>query len=115
MAWIGKEDLDELRDEHTAFQIQIAKLEAQLAAETNRRERVELEFARLNDDFRSLVALTAGRVPPKIAPQFDRDPFAEDETQSVTYLSPDPDDVGFDAAAMLRQLENEREDEAPLG
>ena len=114
MPWIGREDLDDLKADLKAAELTVVKLEAQLAAETSRRERVELEHARLNDDFRGLIALTAGRVPPKVAPEFDKDPFAEDTRQPVTFLSPDPDEEFPDAEAILRQLNEPPSEEQPL-
>lgn len=114
MPWIGKEDLEELRIDLRNAELKSATLEVQLAAETSRRERVELEYARLNDDFRGLIALTAGRVPPRVAPEFDRDPFAEDESRAVTFLSPDPDEELVDAEAILRSIDAARSEEQPL-
>lgn len=108
MPWIGNRDFSRWQDEKVTHRIRIAELEAQLAAETSRRERVELELARLNDDFRGLIALTAGRVPPKLAPEFDKDIFAEDETKPVTFLSPDPDEVGISGEEVLRTMNDAR-------
>lgn len=115
MPWIGRDDLDDIKLDLRNAELKVATLEAQLAAETSRRERVELEYARLNDDFRGLIALTAGRVPPKVAPEFDRDPFAEDESRPVTFLSPDPDDDVVDAEAILRSLNDGRSEEQLSG
>ena len=75
------------------LEVKIAKLEAQLEAEVNRRERAELELTRLQDDFKGLVALTAGRVPPKISPEFTRDPWAEDGRLPETFLTPPEEEI----------------------
>ena len=104
MPWVGNADFTRWQDEKTTHRIRIAELEAQLAAETDRRERAELDLARLSADFKSLVALTAGRIPPKAAPEFDKDPFAEIESQAVTFLSPDPDELGVNGEEVLRTL-----------
>lgn len=80
------------------LKVKIAQLEAQLAAEVNRRERAELDFQRLQDDFKGLVALTAGRVPPKMAPEFSKDPWKEDERLPETFLTPDDEEI-YGAAA----------------
>lgn len=93
------------------MEVELVKLRALLDAETSRRERVELDYSRLNDDFRGLIALTAGRVPPKLAPQFDKDIFAEDETQPVTFLSPDPDEQLVSGEEILRALDDARSED----
>ena len=108
MTWVGNRDFTRWQDEKTTHRIRIAELEAQLAAETDRRERAELDLARLSADFKSLVAPTAGRIPPKAAPEFDKDIWAEDERQPVVYLSPDPDDIGISGEEILRDIENAR-------
>jgi len=88
MPWIG-------RLEYLNLQVEAAQLRVQLSAEVNRRERAELELARLQDDFKGLVALTAGRVPPRMKPEFERDPFAEDPKQLETYLTPSEEETGM--------------------
>ena len=93
------------------MEVELMRLRTTLESETNRRERVELDYARLNDDFRGLIALTAGRVPPKAAPEFDKDIFAEDETQTVTFLSPDPDELGVRGEEILRTLNEARQED----
>lgn len=108
MPWIGNSDFSRWVEEKADSRVRIAELESKLAAETDRRERAELELARLNDDFRGLIALTAGRIPPKLAPEFDKDPFAEIEDQAVTFLSPDPDEVGIAGEEILRALDDSR-------
>lgn len=108
MPWIGKEDLKDLNESVRAMEVELATVKAQLDSEKSRRERVELEYSRLNDDFRGLIALTAGRVPPKIAPEFDKDLFAEDTRQPVVFLSPDPDEPGIDGEAILQAIEEAR-------
>lgn len=105
MPWIGNQDFTRWIDERSDARVEIAELKAKLAAEESRRERAEVELSRLNDDFRGLVALTAGRIPPKLAPEFDKDLFRDDESRPVTYLSPDPDGVGVDVEEVLRGLE----------
>lgn len=114
MPWVGREEYDELQLDIANFRVEIATLQAKLDAETSRRERLELEHARLNDDFRGLIALTAGRIPPKVSPEFDRDPYAEDTTQAVTFLSPDPDADVVDPEEILRALRDARSEESPL-
>lgn len=104
MPWVGNRDFTRWQDEKTTDRIRIVELEAKLDAEVNRRERAELDLARLQDDFKSLVALTAGRVPPRAAPEFDKDPYAEIESQAVTFLSPDPDELGIRGEEILRDL-----------
>lgn len=69
--------------------VENATLKAQLDAEVNRRERAELELIRLQDDFKGLVSLTAGRIPPKMAPEFTKDLWKEDERLPETFLTPD--------------------------
>lgn len=105
MPWIGNAKLMEQVAE-------LAKLKAQLAAEENRRERAELELERLRQDFNELTRLTAGRVPPKLAPEFDKDIFREDKTLPEIFLTPDPDEVGLTvdmAAELMAQTDgNER-------
>ncbi len=114
MPWIGNRDFTRWVEEKSDNKILIAKLEAQLAAEVDRRERAELELARLNDDYRGLIALTAGRIPPKLAPEFDKDIFAEDTTQPETFLSPDPDGIGINGEEILRSIEDARLKDDPL-
>ena len=108
MPWIGNIDFTRWQDEKTTHRIRIAELEAQLAAEMDRRERAELDLARLNADFKSLVALTAGRIPPKAAPEFDKDLWAEDKNLPTVFLSPDPDELGISGEEILRGIEQER-------
>jgi hypothetical protein len=72
--------------------IEVAELKAKLSAEENRRERAELELSRLQDDFKGLVHITAGRVPPRLAPDFGgEDPYREDTSLPETFLTPDPE------------------------
>lgn len=104
MPWVGSVDFTRWQEEKSDHRVRIAQLEAQLASETDRRERAELELARLRDDFKGLVAITAGRVPPKAAPEFDKDLYAEIESQAVTFLSPDPDELGVNGEEILRTL-----------
>lgn len=86
MSWITSSELIKLHTE-------IASLKAQIEAEVNRRERAELELTRLQDDFKGLVALTAGRVPPKMAPEFTKDPWAEDARLPETFLTPPEEEI----------------------
>lgn len=74
----------ELTDERIAT----ASLRAHLEAKTSLVERLELELARLQDDFKGLVAITTGRIPPRLKPEFEKDLFAEQTDQEVVYLSP---------------------------
>lgn len=78
--------------------VENATLRAQLDAEVNRRERAELELIRLQDDFKGLVALTAGRIPPKMAPEFTKDLWKEDERLPETFLTPDAAEMYGDEA-----------------
>ena len=109
--WLGRDDYKDMVDSLPAYAVELATLKAQLAAETTRRERAELDLARLNDDFRGLVALTAGRIPPKLAPQFEKDLWAEDTTQPVTFLSPDPDAEAVSGEEIIRALNESRSEE----
>lgn len=108
MPWITNEQAAKNQAILLELSIRFAKLEAQLEAEVNRRERAELELSRLNDDFRGLIALTAGRIPPKLAPEFDKDLFEEDTRQAVTFLSPDPDDFGISGEEILQAIDEGR-------
>lgn len=103
MPWIGNRDFSRWVEERTDAKVEIAKLEAKLSAEENRRERAELELERLRQDFNELTRLTAGRIPPKLAPEFDKDIFREDKNLPEIFLTPDPDEVGLsvDLAAEL--------------
>ena len=112
--WLGRVEYDTLRDALQAHEIELATVKAQLSAETTRREKAELDLERLNDDFRGLVALTAGRIPPKLAPDFEKDPWAEDERQPVTFLSPDPDADTVSGEEILRKLNEGRSEESPF-
>ena len=96
----------------TKLRIKIAQLESQLAAEVDRRERAELDLAKLRDDFNGLVHITSGRVPPRMAPEFDRDIFQEDTSRPETYLTPDPDEIGIDVEAILREIDKPEETES---
>jgi|SRR5882724_10221487 len=84
--------------EHIGLKVEIATLRGQLEAEVNRRERAELELNRLQDDFKGLVALTAGRIPPKMAPEFNKDPWKEDERLPEIFLTPDDTELYGGAA-----------------
>lgn len=53
--------------------------------------RADLE--RMREDFNELTRITAGRVPPKLSPEFTKDPFQEDRSLPEIYLTPDPDDI----------------------
>ncbi len=105
MPWIGNRDFTRWVDEKSEAKITIAKLEAQLAAEVDRRERAELDLAKLQDDFKGLVAVTSGRIPPRLSPEFDRDIFAEDTSRPETFLTPDPDEVGINVEEILRDID----------
>lgn len=96
--WVSTKDYISLKAE-------VASLKAQLEAEVNRRERAELDFQRQNEDFKSLVALTAGRVPPKMKPEFDKDPWEEDPRLPETFLTP-PDKEIFGEEAEDESKEN---------
>ena len=99
---------EKLRRENVALMHDIDMLKVKWDYDLLRAEKLELDHARLQDDFKSLVALTAGRIPPKAAPEFDKDIWAEDERQPVVYLSPDPDDIGISGEEILRDIENAR-------
>jgi hypothetical protein len=80
------------------LKVEIAELKGKLEAEVNRRERAELELNRLQDDFKGLVALTAGRIPPKMAPEFTKDLWAEDQRLPETFLTPADEEIYGQAA-----------------
>lgn len=82
-------------------------LETRLELEKSERERLQLEFDRLQEDFKSLVALTAGKVPPKLKPEFDRDPFQEDTRLPEVFLSPGEDEWSGDAASEMMENNGE--------
>ncbi len=75
------------------LKVELSRLTAQLEAEVNRRERAELDLNRLQDDFKGLVALTAGRIPPKMAPEFTKDLWKEDERLPETFLTPGDEEI----------------------
>ncbi len=115
MPWIGREELDTLKrlsDRIMEDRVKIARLETQLAAEVDRRERVELDYAKLQDDFKGLVHVTSGRVPPRMSPEFDKDIFAEDTSRPETFLTPDPDEIGINVEELLRDLDQPEETES---
>lgn len=71
---------------------QVMTADARVADLQSRADRAELELDRLRSDFQQLILLTAGRVPPKLSPEFDKDPFAEVD-RLVEYLTPDPEET----------------------
>lgn len=102
------EELNAVKTELSETKVSMVRLQAQLEAEIGRRERAELEFSRLQDDFKGLVALTAGRIPPKLTPQFDKDPWAEDNRLPETFLTPPEEEMyGSEAEAMLPKTESD--------
>jgi hypothetical protein len=111
MPWVGNSDFSRWIDDKTAAQVEIASLKAKLEAETNRRERAELDLERLRQDFNELTRITAGRIPPKLAPEFTKDPWAEDKNQPEIFLTPDPEEIGISvdtAAELMAQTDGER-------
>ncbi len=112
MPWIIREELDRITNSILEYNVKIARLEAQLTAEVDRRERAELDLAKLQDDFKGLVHVTSGRGPPRMAPEFDRDIFAEDTSRPETYLTPHPDEVGINVEEILRDIDEPEEIES---
>ncbi len=88
MRIITRSEETKLNSDFVELKVEVVSLKAQLEAEVNRRERAELELNRLQDDFKGLVALTAGRIPPKMAPEFTKDLWKEDERLPETFLTP---------------------------
>lgn len=74
---------------------QVDAAETRVSDLQSRADRAELELDRLRSDYQQLILLTAGRVPPKLAPEFDRDPWREDPKQLVEYLTPDDDEAAM--------------------
>jgi len=115
MPWIGREQHEQNIKILHELEIRFAKLEAQLVAEVDRRERAELDLAKLQDDFKGLVHVTSGRIPPRMAPEFDKDIFAEDTSRPETFLTPDPDEIGIDIEAILRDIDEPEETDSGEG
>lgn len=74
----------------TKLRVELAAVKAQLAAEEGRRERAELELERVRQDFNTVVAMLGNRANAQTTRAFDKDPFAEDSSQTDTFLSPIP-------------------------
>src|SRR5690348_17480314 len=81
-----------LKAEISALSNELSALKGQLQSEIARRERAELDLDRQRDDFNALVRLTAGRVPPKQIPEFNKDIWKDDDSLPEVFLSPDEDE-----------------------
>ncbi len=92
--------------------------EARIRHMDNEADMQRAEIERLRQDFNELSRLTAGRIPPKLAPEFNKDLWAEDKSLPEIFLTPDPDEVGLtveEAAELMAQTDGderaERRDE----
>lgn len=101
MPWVGRAKYDELI--RSAIRNETRAMNAE-----NLVDLLRADLERLRQDFNELTRITAGRVPPKLSPEFTKDPFQEDRSLPEIFLTPDPDELGVSGEAILNEIERAR-------